>query len=203
MTQTRVLLLHGMSPRNSAHWLWPLGESLRSRGVPVQFPLLPQCAAPDLDAWRQVALQELEMLGDGDRVVVAHSLGTVLWCLMGADLPDHLKVSRVLLVAPPTPHELVDAVSSFRCDDDVMGVGAAAGAGAVTVIGRESDPHRTQSLASLTRGWRADVHELPGAGHLNPADGHGPLPWALEWVLGTSAPPSLGPEAFDLAAVQA
>ncbi len=187
-----------MAPRTPAHWLWPLAEQLREREVPVQYPLLPQCTAPHLDAWRDVVLQELEMLGDGERVVVAHSLGTVLWGLVGADLPERLKATRVLLVAPPTPHELVDSVATFHCDDAVMGAGAAAGAGAVTVVGRESDPHRTQSLADLTRGWAATVHELPGAGHLNPADGHGPWPWALEWALGASTAPVLGDGAFSL-----
>ncbi|WNM25865.1 alpha/beta fold hydrolase [Demequina capsici] len=198
MTDTRVLLLHGMSPRNPSHWLWPLAEQLRERRIPVQLPLLPQCGAPSFEAWRDVALQELEMLGDGDRVVVAHSLGTVLWSLLAAELPDRLKVSRALLVAPPTPRELVHSVASFRCDDDVMGAGARAGAGAVTVVGREVDPHRTQSLEQLTRGWGVDVHELPGSGHLNPADGHGPWAWPLEWVLGSSAAPALGGGAFSL-----
>ena len=200
VNDTRVLLLHGMAPRNPQHWMWPLADQLRSERIPVQYPQLPHCTEPNLDAWRDMLLTELSMLGEGDRVVVAHSLGTVLFALAGADLPAALRATRVLLVAPPAPHELADRVASFRCDDDVFGAGVAAGAGHVTVVGRSQDPHRSYSLGQLTAGWDAEVHELPGNGHFNPPDGHGEWPWVFDWVKGVAGPPRLGPQAHSLSA---
>lgn len=199
MNETRVLLLHGMAPRNPQHWMWPLADQLRRSRIPVQYPQLPNCTHPNLAAWRDMVLTELAMLGNGERLVIAHSLGTVLWGLVGADLPPELRATRVLLVAPPAPHELVDEVASFRCEDAVFGGGAAAGAEHITVVGRTRDPHRlSTTLGELTEGWDADVHELEGKGHLNPPDGHGPWPWVFDWVNGTAGEPVLGPEAVSL-----
>lgn len=184
MSDMRVLLIHGMAPRNPAHWMWPLAEELRQRHIPVQYPGLPSPQEPELTAWKDLILTELAMLGSGERVVVCHSLGNILWAILGPELPPELRATRVLMVAPPAPGELGDAAAAFRMPDDAFGAGAAAGTAQLTVIGRATDPFRTAPLAQLTRGWRADVVELPGEGHLNPADGHGAWPWALDWVLG-------------------
>lgn len=191
MSDSRVLLIHGMAPRSPAHWMWPLAEQLRERRIPVQYPGLPDPQHPDLAAWQDLILTELVMLGDGERVVVCHSLGNILWGILGAELPPELRVTRVLMVAPPAPSGLGEAAAAFRIPDAAFGAGAAAGADHVTVVGRATDPFRAAPLAELTAGWRADVVELPGQGHLNPADGHGPWPWVLDWVLGGAGAPEL------------
>src|SRR6187401_310654 len=95
MTSARVLILHGYEHhRPREHWLWWLAEELRRRDIPVQYPQFPSPDAPQLDEWVDVATTELDMLGDGERIVVAHSLGTVLWLHLAA---AGARATRVLL----------------------------------------------------------------------------------------------------------
>lgn len=188
--------------------MWPLAEKLRRRRIPVQYPIMPQGSELNLDAWLEAALQELSMLAAadptdsdptaadqaaelGETLVIAHSLGTILWGRLGSALPAPLRPTRVLLVAPPAPAGLGDAMATFRTTNTEFGAGAAAGTDSLTVVGRHSDEHRDIPLATLTEGWDATVHELPGAGHLNPRDGHGPWDFPLEWILDPQTPPRL------------
>lgn len=53
----------------------------------------------------------------------------------------------------------------------------------LALVARESDPYRNVSLAALDGRRAREVVELPGEGHINIDDGHGPFPPALEWVL--------------------
>jgi predicted alpha/beta hydrolase family esterase len=52
------------------------------------------------------------------------------------------------------------------------------------IVARNEDPARTVPLAELAAAWGAPYVEIPGVGHLTPADGHGPFPGALAWALG-------------------
>ena len=179
MTGPRVLILHGFEHhRPREHWLWWLADELRHRGIAVQYPQLPNPDAPQLDEWMDVATTELDMLGDGERIVVGHSLGTVLWLHLAA---AGATASRVLLAAPPARSRFDGAFDSFIPDH--LDVAAAVGSSPVTVVARTTDPQRQVPLAEHTAGWPAQVIELQGHGHLNPDDGHGPFPEALEWVL--------------------
>lgn len=178
MDQTRVLLLHGFQHhREQDHWLWWLAEELRRLHIPVQYPQLPNPDHPVLAEWIKVATDELAMLGDGDRVVVTHSLGGVLW--------SHLRQrgvtsnERVFMVAPPSRDRLDGAIAGFagNLGPDYLDTTG------VTLVGRERDRHRNTPLNWLDGGRANDVHVLPGEGHINADDGHGPFPRALEWVV--------------------
>ncbi|WP_062465340.1 RBBP9/YdeN family alpha/beta hydrolase [Demequina soli] len=170
----RVLLLHGyqhLRPRD--HWMWWLAEELRARRVPVQYPQLPAPGDPVLRDWSAVAAGELEMLGGGERIVIAHSLGTVLWRHLEA---HGAAADRVLLVAPPGPERL-GAIGDFA---------AAASAtlrDGATMVARERDPYRDGPLEAIADRWGAPGVVLPGAGHLNVDDGHGAWPSLLGWTL--------------------
>jgi uncharacterized protein len=125
----------------------------------------------------RLAATELDMLGNGERIVVTHSLGGVLW--------SHLRArgltgrERVLMVAPPSRDRLDGVIAHF-----------ASGLGNefldttdVTLVARERDRYRNTPLHWLDAGRASSVHVIPGEGHLNADDGHGPFPQALEWVL--------------------
>src|SRR4051794_35175723 len=102
--QRRFLLLHGWGNRRFVeHWQWQLAEHLRSSGEQVLFPQLPATDTPSLEAWTELLHAELAQLGTGERVVIAHSLGTLLWLNAAADLSPDQRADRVLLVAPPSP----------------------------------------------------------------------------------------------------
>ncbi|NTV40106.1 MAG: hydrolase [Demequinaceae bacterium] len=182
MEETRVLLLHGVGHvRPEGHWLWWLAEQLRAARVPVQYPQFPDPDDPDPAAWADLARAELGMLtaGGGHTVVIAHSLGTILWSHLAETLPAHLLPARVALVAPPARAEWAVAAPKFA----ELRLGALDGAPTV-IVGRQEDPYRPAPLAELAGQWGVPFVEIPGVGHLTPDDGHGPFPGALAWVLG-------------------
>jgi len=182
MDQTRVLLLHGVGHRRPEdHWLWWLAEQLREARVPVQYPQMPDPDDPEPGEWAAIATSELGMLtaGGGPTTVIAHSLGTVLWAHIAENLPARLLPSRVALVSPPTRPEWSEAAPKFA--DLSLGPLSAA---PTVIVGRNEDPARTVPLAELAAEWSAPYVEIPGSGHLTPADGHGPFPEALAWALG-------------------
>ncbi|WP_062519388.1 RBBP9/YdeN family alpha/beta hydrolase [Demequina silvatica] len=200
MTDTRVLLLHGYEhTRPASHWLRWLAASLREARVPVQYPQLPAPGAPDLDAWAAVARTELEMLAEsrGERVLVTHSLGGILWRRIAPALEPALMPDRVLLVAPPSASRLVGPLAGFA---PTQGNDAPAGSGgpATLVVARASDPYRDVPVDALAHAWGAGAVELPGTGHLNPDDGHGPWASVLDWVLDGDARWRLGEGARSL-----
>lgn len=185
MADARVLLLHGFEHhRAPEHWLWWLSEELRSRRIPVAYPQLPAPDAPLVADQCEVALAELAMLGEGERIVVTHSLGGVLWLHVAARMDPALAVDRVLMVAPPHPVRLTGAMGDFTVAGLDPASALSRGARTTTVVARSEDPYRPESIASLTAGWPVRTVELPGIGHLNPDDGHGPWAFALDWVLG-------------------
>ena len=182
MSDSRVLILHGIGHhRPRAHWLWWLAEELRQRRIPVQYPQLPAPDEPTPDAWIAIARAELEMLGGG-QTVIAHSLGTILWSHIAPSIPDDLRPARVALVAPPARQILEHDAGDFAS----LPLGPL-DAGRTLIVGRETDPVRLESLEVLAERWGAPHVVVPGDGHLTPADGHGPYPGALEWVLGGGA----------------
>ena len=182
MDNLRVLLLHGVGHRRpQEHWLWWLAEELRAACVPVQYPQMPDPDDPDPVAWAAIARAELGMLkaGGGHTVVIAHSLGTILWTHIAETLPAQLLPSRIALVAPPSRHEWDVAAPKFA--DIALGSLSTA---TTVIVGRAEDPARNVPLAGLADAWGAPFVEIPGSGHLTPDDGHGPFPGALAWVLG-------------------
>lgn len=177
----RVALFHGVEHRRPrGHWLWWLAEELRRRAVPVQYPQMPRPDAPVLDEWMDLARAELAMLGHEERIVVTHSLGGLMWAHLVPTLaPDELP-SRVLIVAPPSTSVLWDTIAPFAPPQ-----GARPGSVVpTTIVARHTDDYRPERLADFASAWGAEAVELPGEGHLTPDDGHGPFPFALDWVLG-------------------
>ncbi len=184
MTSPRVLIIHGyMHHRPDGHWLRWIQDELTERGIDVNYPQLPDADSPSLQAWLTVALRELEALQqsshEGEVLVIAHSLGTATWhhaVARGAS------ADRVLMVAPPSPDILTGDIAEFSLES--LNQSAVGSVAPTTVVGRETDPYRKGSLFNLAGGWNAQLVELPGEGHINMDDGHGPFPFALEWVTG-------------------
>jgi len=145
-----------------------------------------------LDQWLEVVGAELAMIreaGEGEVVVVAHSLGCMAWlhaALAGlADPP----VDRVLLVAPAAP-ETLGEIPEFGLDLTDPRVRAASDAAcrSLTVVGSDADvwaPRGVQETFGDSLGVEAVI--IPGGQHITLADGWGPWQGVVDWVLDPSA----------------
>jgi predicted alpha/beta hydrolase family esterase len=186
--RVRFLILHGWQGSGPEHWQTWLAGRLRGAGHHVQYPELPACDEPCPDRWGIAFRSELGRLAarqDDERVVVAHSLGCVLWLREAANIAPSRRVDRVALVAPPCPGAAVPELAGFYP--------TGAEREAVTVAARETrlvctdnDPYCPGENAA--RFWaqplELTVDLLPGAGHLNVDAGYGPWPEMEAWCLG-------------------
>jgi predicted alpha/beta hydrolase family esterase len=183
----RFLILHGWQGSGPEHWQTWLAGRLRAAGHHVQYPQLPDCDEPCPDRWGIALRSELGRLAhrrDAERVVIAHSLGCVLWLREAAAVAESRRVDRVALVAPPCPGPHLAEVARFFPTG--AGPGTVARAARETrVVCSDDDPFCPGGAA---RHWApplgVPVDLLPGSGHLNVAAGYGPWPEMESWCLG-------------------
>ena len=184
----RFLVLHGVENwRPREHWQWWLTRELRERGEQVLYPQLPSPSSPALDEWLAVLHGELAQLGDGERIVVAHSCSVALWLLAAPDVGADERVDRIVLVAPPGPSAFVAPYRAFlpvRIDGSAV---ARASRQRPIVLTSDNDPYCPEGFdaykAIYTEALGLDHHVIPGAGHLTIEDGYGPWPDMLAWCL--------------------
>ena len=119
------------------------------------------------------------MLGDGERVVVCHSLGCTLWLLAAPQPP----VDRVLLVAPPSRRTIVRLAPSFAARRIDPAAGSAAAA-QTTLVCSDSDPYNPEGEGP---GWprrsARGCKSSPAPGYFTVDDGYGAWPAAEAWCL--------------------
>jgi predicted alpha/beta hydrolase family esterase len=122
---------------------------------------------------------------DDERVVVAHSLGCVLWLREAANVAPSRRVDRVALVAPPCPGAAVPELAKFYptgAEREAVALAAAE----TRVVCSDDDPYCPGENAA--RYWAEPlaltVEVLRGAGHLNVEAGFGPWPAMEAWCLG-------------------
>jgi uncharacterized protein len=184
----RFLILHGWQGSGSEHWQTWLAERLRAAGHHVQYPRLPACDVPCPDRWGIAFRSELGRLAarpDDERIVVAHSLGCVLWIREAANVAPSRRVDRVALVAPPCPGAAVPELADFYpVQADRAAVAAAAAH--TRLVCSDDDPFCPGDGAERRWGAPLDlpVDLLPGAGHINVEAGYGRWPEMEAWCLG-------------------
>jgi predicted alpha/beta hydrolase family esterase len=188
MASRRFLILHGVENwRPREHWQWWLADQLRSRGEQVLYPQLPSPSSPALDEWLAVLHGELAQLGEGERIVVAHSGSVALWLLAAPEITAEERVDRVALIAPPGPSAFIAPYRAFL----PVGIDRAAVAHASRhsplVVTSDNDPYCPEGLEGYrsvyTDALALEHHIIPGAGHIAIEDGYGPWPAILEWCL--------------------
>ncbi|MGA3185070.1 MAG: alpha/beta fold hydrolase [Candidatus Dormibacteria bacterium] len=180
----RFLIVHGVgNHRPPGHWQYRLAEALRVDHEVVLYPQFPDADAPQLDRWLALLHAELEQLGSGERVVICHSLGCLLWLHHVVTASPQQAVDRVLLVSPPSPTILWPAIKSFATQGDLHAEHVACAARSETrMVASTSDPYCPESARSLYAaplGIEIDV--LPTGGHLSESDGYGPWPSVVAW----------------------
>lgn len=181
----RALLLHGWQGNSPGHWQTWLAEQLDERGEHVQYPDLPDCDQPCPDRWGARLHAELNRLAaePGERVVIAHSLGCVLWLREAHNISPAVRVDRVALVAPPCPNSRVPELAGFY-PTGVEREAVHAAATETVLICSDDDPYCPGEAADVYWAARLGIERvlLPGAGHINVESGHGPWPYILDWT---------------------
>ena len=181
----RILILHGWYGSQEPHWQRWLASRLRDTGAAhVQLPDLPNAAAPLLDSWRTALDAELTVLAaqPGERIVVCHSLGCILWLHHAASRrAGSPRVDRVVLNAPPAP--VPELPTFFPAPIDPVGIAAAAKS--TRIVWSDDDPYCAEGAGGLyAEPLGIPNDRLAGQGHLNVDAGYGPWPAMLDWCLG-------------------
>ncbi|NBP90897.1 MAG: hydrolase [Actinobacteria bacterium] len=166
------LFLHGWrNLRPAGHWQYQSVMNLRSKGESVEYPAMPLPDTPQLEDWLRVFETSWTRM-EGERVVVAHSLGTTLWFHAAA---RGFVADRVLLVAPAGPtflqgEKLVSSFASLptKLADPKW-----------RVVCSDLDPFCIEGAVN----WLApeDHDVIPGGGHLALSDGYGDWPSLVQW----------------------
>ncbi|RZS65611.1 hypothetical protein EV187_1308 [Agromyces ramosus] len=184
------LILHGWQNRRpEGHWQRWLAAELESRGASVRYPQLPEPDEPVLDDWIAALEAELRETDPASLVVVAHSLGCLLWLAYatrraerGADVPA---ARRIVLVAPAAGTVLrgIPEVAAFAPTLDCATARDAL-AGSVAergvVVACTDDPYCPEGAEhAYARPLDLDFVPVEGGGHLTIDDGYGPFPLVL------------------------
>lgn len=190
MSARRFLVLHGWANRRPVeHWHWWLVDRLRADGEQVLYPQLARPDEPDLAEWLELLAAEWTQMGDGERVVVAHSLSCLLWMHAASTGLLDRPADRVLLVAPPSPARTaaIREIAGFVAPMDARAVRASART-RVRLVASDADVYSPDGPAARVYGEPLDLdaETLPGTGHLSVEDGYGPWPAALAWCLDPS-----------------
>jgi len=179
----RFVILHGWENRRPAdHWEHWLHDELVARGHEVDYPQLPDPDTPDLDTWLGL-LDGLVTGGEREVTLLAHSLAASLWLTHLARGGSTGRVTRLALVAIPSPSVLEPTVvAPFVAHpahiDPLPGV-------ETMVIEGEGDEYAPGGVrAAYAIDAAVPVETVPGGGHLIPATGFGPWPRILDWALG-------------------
>jgi serine hydrolase len=179
-----ALILHGwQNHRPPGHWQHLLTEDLRSDGIDVRYPQLPDPDQPDWRRWRALIADELARLTGQHRVVLAHSLAT--WALLDVMAePTLVSGCRILLVAPVARETLASnpPIAAFDRGRDDADLRSVISQGGTEIVCSDDDPYWPGGAADWARELGATVHPLTGQGHLALDDGYGRWPSVRDWV---------------------
>lgn len=193
------LILHGLGGSSGGHWQEWLANDLAGKGHQVLFPSLPQADAPDKVQWLDCLNELLAQVESKEKlIVVAHSLGCILWFHYAAQGRQG-KVKQVILVAPPvaSPDEKVlshlfaeelkrkktfESMKTFfpLPDDQEMLRKAAEHS---LIIGSTTDPFLPGDRFLRYSCYKVPMLLLPDMGHINVASGYGPWHWMQDFCL--------------------
>lgn len=183
--ERRFLILHGwQNHRPAGHWQRWLAETLGDAGETVHYPQLPDPDFPVLAEWLDVLRRELAAMdgAGGERVVIAHSLGCLLWMRHAERALAGQRVDRVLLVCPAGPAALPSMLEDFHGPPfDARAVSDAARS--TELVCTDADPWCPEGAAGFFgRALDLPTHVVVGGGHLSLDEGYGAWPAVLAWA---------------------
>lgn len=185
-----VVILHGWAGSGPRHWQHWLAAELAKRDIVVDFPDLPSPDTPACSEWLATLRERLALASPSEElVVVAHSLGSILWLHHASSLGGRdRRADRVLLVAAPSPSSIpAEAIGFTPVPLDTRGLRRAAGI--TRMVAGEDDHYCSLTEAKLAaEALRIDLDVIPSGEHLNADAGYGSWSSVLEWVLTATTP---------------
>ena len=176
-----IVLVYGYEGSGEGHWQRLLERELAGRGAPHVFPELSSPLEPDKDRWVAELAACVDAAGDEPVTFVAHSLGC--WAV------DHFlaahgasRVRAALLVAPPSPYLLFEAVQSFLPPPMATDAWAPIASRSLLVGSDDDDYASPAEHAEIAAALGLRYEPVSGAGHLNTASGYGPWARPLDWL---------------------
>jgi predicted alpha/beta hydrolase family esterase len=162
--------------------------ALRNQGHQVWYPQFPSPETPDPKEWQDLLRQESNMMDEveGEKICIAHSLGTTNW-LIGALNDIYQKpFDRVLLVAPPDP-EMTSQAEGIKGDpldltNPSLETQAKKWAKSLAVIASENDKWLPRGVQIYGEALQVKPVILQGAGHFSLDDGWGNWLGVQRWI---------------------
>ena len=184
-----IVLVYGYEGSGEGHWQRLLESELANRGIPHEFPTLSSPLEPEKDQWVAELGACVDAAGNEPVTFVAHSLGC--WAV------DHFVAERgvsrlrgALLVAPPSPYLLFEAVQSFLPPPMRKDAWAPI-AGRSLLIGSDDDDYASsKEHAEIASSLGLRCEHLSGAKHVNAESGYGSWARPIEWLAEIGAIPS-------------
>jgi predicted alpha/beta hydrolase family esterase len=162
--------------------------SLRNQGHQVWYPQFPSPETPDPKEWQDLLRQESNMMDEveGEKICIAHSLGTTNWLIGALNNIYQEPFDRVLLVAPPDPEMTAQAEGihgePIDLSDPSLETQAKKWAKSLTVMASDNDQWLPRGVGIYAAPLGLEPLVLEGAGHFSLDDGWGIWNGILNWV---------------------
>ncbi len=185
----RVLLLHGWTNRRpEGHWMRLTAAALRNQGHQVWYPQFPAPETPSPADWQDLLRQEANMMDEvegGEKIVIAHSLGTINWIYCALTDLFIQPFDRALLVAIPDPvmTSETSGIEGEPMDFDNPALQPAITKWSKTLTAAASDKDRWQPNGTgFYQSLGLETVQVKGAGHFSLDDGWGKWSVLESWV---------------------
>lgn len=186
----KILFLHGWTNRRpEGHWMRLSASRLRAAGHQVWYPQFPDPDTPKPSLWQELLRQEANMMDEvagGEKICIAHSLGTTNW-LYGALFDIFASpFDRVLLVAPPDP-QMTSETSGIEGDpldlgNPALGPQARKWARELAIVASDNDRWLPRGVGIYEPALGIEPVIFPGAGHFSLDDGWGRWQGLNDWI---------------------
>lgn len=122
----------------------------------------------------------------GEKILVAHSLGTINFLYAALNDIFASPFDRVLLVAPPDP-QMTSETSGIEgepldLENPLLASSARKWAKELTVIASDNDPWLPRGVQIYNKPLQVEPIIFYGAGHFKLDDGWGPWSGLLKWI---------------------
>lgn len=186
---SKILLLHGWTNRRpEGHWMRLTAAWLRNAGHQVWYPQFPNPETPNPADWQELLRQESNMMDeveDGEKIVIAHSLGTINWLYGALNDLFNKPFDRALLVAIPDPVKTNETTGiegePMDFSNPLLASQMRKWAGRARAVASDADrwqPNGTGFYQPLG----IETTEVVGAGHFSLDDGWGQWAGLAQWV---------------------